>query len=722
MKHIITLAIILAVAISLEAQNVGINTPNPHLSSELDVTSTSKGFLAPRMTQAQRNAISSPATGLLVFQTDDITGFYYYNGTAWTIMSNTAGVFTNSGNTLIKYRNPSDFGLNLVINASDPYFFGSPGDEIYEKLVFNPTKWGAFQAGRISNYNWNEENVGEGSFAIGNNSLASGTNSISIGNSNVVSGYGASAFGAYNYSTQFASFALGYNNSASGNYSIAIGNQSSTASTASVAFGDQDSVVATAEAGIAMGSKARAIGKYSTALGRFTRSTGYASTSLGDSTDASGNISWAAGYRSRALGNYSIAIGDQSSTTVNAEGSNAIGSFAVAGNKYATSTGRYTQALGYASVGIGDSVRAIGDYSVAIGYRDTATGKSSIALGLRSHAQSDNSIAIGEANTATSSIVIGGRSRVIGAANNKVIAIGDTIMIQSNQNGIYLGGLTNSSYCVNCYSIYGTQLGETYTQNSFLIVGYYGFLKPVVEGSFSTGLGGSNFSIPATLSGNFIMADHVGLSYSGLKPELIPTVDNQMLMRFQGGYRLFSNTILTAGVLLNPGQNGWSTVSDSNKKENFVAPQDFLGKIAKMQLGSWNYKGQDKSIRHYGPYAQEFYKYFGNDGIGKIGNDSTLISTDVDGVLMIALKQLAQANDVVRLDINQQNETLTARIGKVKKENQLLSAEIDFKIQNLSAQKEALKERITLLTQSSQTNNALKTDGSDYQTKSPKEN
>ncbi|HOK15141.1 MAG TPA: hypothetical protein PK007_09520, partial [Candidatus Kapabacteria bacterium] len=72
-----------------QPQNVGIGTTNPHSSAllDLDVSSpsftTKLGFLVPRMTLAERVAIPSPATGLLVFQTDAVAGFYYYTGTAW---------------------------------------------------------------------------------------------------------------------------------------------------------------------------------------------------------------------------------------------------------------------------------------------------------------------------------------------------------------------------------------------------------------------------------------------------------------------------------------------------------------------------------------------------------------------------------------------------------------------------------------------------------------
>jgi hypothetical protein len=67
---------------------VGIGTSSPSASALLDVTSTNKGILIPRMTASQKNAISSPTTGLLIFQTDAPAGFYYYNGSSWISISN----------------------------------------------------------------------------------------------------------------------------------------------------------------------------------------------------------------------------------------------------------------------------------------------------------------------------------------------------------------------------------------------------------------------------------------------------------------------------------------------------------------------------------------------------------------------------------------------------------------------------------------------------------
>ena len=82
MKKIVTLLALVLVTSGIFAQ-VGINNENPDASAALDITSTTGGLLPPRMTTTQRDAISSPATGLMIYQTDGTVGFYYYNGSSW---------------------------------------------------------------------------------------------------------------------------------------------------------------------------------------------------------------------------------------------------------------------------------------------------------------------------------------------------------------------------------------------------------------------------------------------------------------------------------------------------------------------------------------------------------------------------------------------------------------------------------------------------------------
>ena len=91
MKKFLLLVLAVTVSSISFTQGVGVNESGAAAdgSAILDVSSTTKGLLVPRMTQTQRNAISSPATGLLIFQTDNTPGYYYYTGSAWTALNTT---------------------------------------------------------------------------------------------------------------------------------------------------------------------------------------------------------------------------------------------------------------------------------------------------------------------------------------------------------------------------------------------------------------------------------------------------------------------------------------------------------------------------------------------------------------------------------------------------------------------------------------------------------
>ena len=73
---------------------VGIGTTTPDASAALDITSTTEGLLMPRMTEAQRIVISSPASGLMIYQTDGTVGFYYYNGSSWSEVAATSKTYS----------------------------------------------------------------------------------------------------------------------------------------------------------------------------------------------------------------------------------------------------------------------------------------------------------------------------------------------------------------------------------------------------------------------------------------------------------------------------------------------------------------------------------------------------------------------------------------------------------------------------------------------------
>jgi hypothetical protein len=84
MKKLYYLVFIAFVIPFIGLSQVAIGASAVNASAALDIVSSNSGFLMPRMTLAQRTTILSPATGLIVFQTDGTGGYYYYTGTVWT--------------------------------------------------------------------------------------------------------------------------------------------------------------------------------------------------------------------------------------------------------------------------------------------------------------------------------------------------------------------------------------------------------------------------------------------------------------------------------------------------------------------------------------------------------------------------------------------------------------------------------------------------------------
>lgn len=124
--QLLVVLISLLFALNADAQ-VGIGTNQPDPSAQLEILSNSKGLLIPRMSDTQRNAINSPANGLLVYQTNNNAGFYFYNNGSWQKLASTLDIDGNtrgSGNSLLSgVSHPSgnlgedgDFFINTLTN------------------------------------------------------------------------------------------------------------------------------------------------------------------------------------------------------------------------------------------------------------------------------------------------------------------------------------------------------------------------------------------------------------------------------------------------------------------------------------------------------------------------------------------------------------------------------------------------------------------------------
>lgn len=98
---------------------IGDGTP-AHPSSILEVKSTDGGMLVPRMTKAQRDSIPGPAEGLILYQTNGASGFWWYNGTAWTRIGEHSGHYVGepfAGGIIFYLDETGKHGL--IVSADD---------------------------------------------------------------------------------------------------------------------------------------------------------------------------------------------------------------------------------------------------------------------------------------------------------------------------------------------------------------------------------------------------------------------------------------------------------------------------------------------------------------------------------------------------------------------------------------------------------------------------
>jgi len=102
---------------------VGVGTTTPDASSMIDISSTNKGMLAPRMTTAQRVAIASPANGLLVYDTTE-NAFYFYKSSAWTKID------SNVRNNYKLIKSSADLSAELAAGGGTRYLLSS--NTLYE--------------------------------------------------------------------------------------------------------------------------------------------------------------------------------------------------------------------------------------------------------------------------------------------------------------------------------------------------------------------------------------------------------------------------------------------------------------------------------------------------------------------------------------------------------------------------------------------------------------
>jgi hypothetical protein len=423
MKRLMAICFISCLSLFSLAQTVAINTDGTaaNTSAMLDVKSTSKGMLVPRMTASQRIAIVTPANGLLVYDTDS-SAFSYFDGAMWNFLkgnNNINGQWDlkgNGGTTAANFIGTTDAQpLRFRVNNMNAGIIDSVGATT--ALGF-----------RALHYNTGQQNTSIGTKSLFNNSTGGYNTSIGAG------ALFSNTTGSYN--TVNGNIALYYNTT--GNYNTANGY--------TALFQNTTGYSNTADGASALNYNTT--GYSNTASGAnalFANTTGYNNTAAGQAalylnTTGVGNVASGRGVlNANTTGSYNTANGF----------------FALATNE----TGNYNTALGDEA-----DVTSSNLYNAtAIGFNAKVSESSTVVLG--GTAATAANVAIGA--TAANAYGHGGTNRIVEVQNDATGAnIQSHLILSSRGNSGSMGGITWASPTITAAEKRTGFIGNVYAPGS----------------------------------------------------------------------------------------------------------------------------------------------------------------------------------------------------------------------------------------------------------------
>jgi hypothetical protein len=729
-----TVLLLLTTAAPALAQNVGIGTDTPAAAAALDITATGKGLLIPRMDSATRAGIASPPTGLLVFQTDGRQGFWYCAGGSWLYLPDK----TKSGDNLGSHtatRNLNLAGNQLVGNGSSGLAIDNIGNvgigttSPSQKLdVRGNLRLGDDGAGvgtgpaiewvgpgvssdPVGLYRVNP-NPDQSELRVVVGDVPDPSDKFVVGRMGGTSSEGGIPGGTFtpNFSVNAAGQVRAYGLAGTGTRLVTTDADGNLGHTAVPADNDAQTLSLTGSTLSISGGNA------------VTLPTGSTGDNLGDHT-ATQNINLngnklVGGATDRAIrgglqlnGNGLLTLGaprvhpdstttygvrltdlDQDFVITSKNAKGRINPFNVSGAGDRVMWQSYYGSFFAGGVsGNRWDYNHVGRYSAAFGYDNEVMGSYSAAFG------ANNWVRFGQYNL------------ISGYDNYALLCEGGFMMGRDNvmrgYNG-FAGGY--QSKVQSSTSLYVPSLA----------FGYRCQARASAGNDYALGY----YARTGGYEGCFVLADFSPYRTDYPDDSLVSTARNEFSARFAGGYRLFT-TVATnnrnngapagsggagmtpVGAYLAPGANSWSFLSDSTKKERRVLADGnrFLERIGQMRLGSWNYKGQSPdTMRHYGPMAQDFYAAFGHDGVGRVGEPTTINQADFDGVNLIAIQALYRRlqsleADNARLAQQAARAPRRAALAALRAENTALKAAAASDKAQTTATLESLARRLQAL-------------------------
>jgi hypothetical protein len=355
------LVLTLITSFSTYAQGVKISpiSGEPDPSAILDLGGIDRGVLLPRLTQVQRDLITTPAQGLMIYQTDVMPGLYVYSGSAWQLLASSTKVWSTSGNSGIdpqtqfigttdnvplRFRvnnrrageiNTNNFNLMLGDSAGTSLVsgIGNMGFGV-EALRDNVQGYNNIAIGNaalrkttvsnglaIGNYALQNNTFGTANYAIGHGALASNTN----GFSNLAIGEGALGFNVSGYgNTAIGQYAQNHN---SGNANTAVGSEAMYTNTTGMnntaigSFALHNNTVSDLNTAVGTSALNNSIGEANTAIGSlvmYNTTSGHHNVAVGTSalySNTTGEYNTGIGFGSMFYntdGDYNAGLGANS--------------------------------------------------------------------------------------------------------------------------------------------------------------------------------------------------------------------------------------------------------------------------------------------------------------------------------------------------------------------------------------------------------------------------
>jgi hypothetical protein len=219
----------------------------------------------------------------------------------------------------------------------------------------------------------------------------------------------------------------------------------------------------------------------------------------------------------------------------------------------------------------------------------------------------------------------------------------------------------------------------------------------VALGYRTSALGNYSVALGYRASSNVSCPTHAGTSCTGTfaagdestTDSVRNQADNEFRIRYNGGIRLRVSTAANGNT---PGAGGnvgcdltvavpsWTCASSRTLKENYLAVdgEDVLARIRAMPITTWSMIGGDRSVRHLGPVAEDFYHAFGL-GLG----ETTIGLGDIDGVNLAGVKALEARTAELRREMDAREsahrrelEVRDAEVGRLARELAELRAQL----------------------------------------------